>query len=131
MPDPTNTSNTSAAPAANAAPLQPSAGGAEAQIAAETKTILGWIKDHLRAAPLLVFFLIALAVTAFLNPAKVGLAIWGLAKLGMGGYVGYWIDRVVFPYARPHALVGISAGTAWKRRAVIVGAAVVAAALLP
>jgi hypothetical protein len=135
-PNPTNTSAASAANAAAAvdtAAAKPSAGAAEAS-AAVAKPAVGsfeWIKDHLRTAPLLVFFLIAMAITALLNPAKVGLAVWGLAKLGMGGYVGYWIDRIVFPYARPHTQLGIAAGTAWKRRAVIVGAAVVAAALLP
>lgn len=102
-----------------------------AKLEGELSPTLTWLKDHLRVAPLLIFFGIAMAATAFLNPAKVGLAVWGLAKLGMGGYVGYWIDRVVFPYARPHTQTGIAAGTAWKRRAVIVGAAVVAAALLP
>lgn len=89
------------------------------------------LADKLRAAPLLAVFLIAFAITVWLNPAKVGLTVWGIAKLGMGGYVGYWIDRLVFPYARPHQLTGIEAGTSWKRRAIIVSASVVAAALIP
>lgn len=89
------------------------------------------LRDKLRASPLLVVFLVAFAITAWMNPAKVGLTIWGIAKLGMGGYVGYWIDRLVFPYARPHQLKGIEAGTSWKRRAIIVAAAVIAAALTP
>lgn len=89
------------------------------------------LADRLRASPLLVVFLIAFAITVWLNPAKVGLTIWGIAKLCMGGYVGYWIDRLVFPYARPHGLKGIEAGTSWKRRAIIVSASIVAAALTP
>lgn len=88
-------------------------------------------RDLARAYPLLIIFLIAFAVTALMNPAKVGLTIWGLAKLGMGGYVGYWIDRHIFPYARPHTLEGIAQGTSWKRRAVIVAATIIAAALIP
>jgi hypothetical protein len=55
------------------------------------------LSDKLRASPLLLVFLIAFAVTVWMNPAKVGLTIWGIAKLGMSGYVGYWIDRLVFP----------------------------------
>lgn len=89
------------------------------------------VRDAFRASPLLVLFVITLAITAALNPAKVGLVVWGVAKLGMGGYAGYWIDRLIFPYARPHQLSGIEAGTSWKRRALIVSAAVVAAALTP
>lgn len=89
------------------------------------------LRDKLRASPLLLLFIVALTITALLNPAKVGLVIWGVAKLGFGGYVGYWIDRLIFPYARPHELTGIEAGTAWKRRALIVSASVVAAALTP
>lgn len=89
------------------------------------------LRDTMRASPLLILFAVTLAITAMLNPAKVGLAVWGVAKLGMGGYVGYWIDRLIFPYARPHQLIGIEAGTSWKRRALIVAAAVVASALTP
>lgn len=89
------------------------------------------VRDALRASPLLVLFVVTLAITAALNPAKVGLVVWGVAKLGMGGYAGYWIDRLIFPYARPHQLTGIEAGTSWKRRALIVSATVVAAALTP
>ena len=89
------------------------------------------LRDKARASPLLAVFITTLVITAALNPAKLGLAVWGVAKLGMGGYVGYWIDRLIFPYARPHQLIGIEAGTSWKRRALIVAAAVVASALTP
>ena len=88
-------------------------------------------RDKLRASPLLVVFLIAFAIVVWMNPAKVGLTVWGIAKLGMGGYIGYWVDRILFPYARPHTLEGIAQGTAWKRRALIVSAAIIASALIP
>jgi hypothetical protein len=110
-------------------PPSPDAGGAAGSPAANT--LRAKIKDHLRVGALLVFFLIMMACTASLNSVKLGLAVWGMAKLGMGGYIGYWIDRVVFPYARPHRLRGIEAGTSWKRRALIVAASVIAAAQLP
>jgi hypothetical protein len=88
-------------------------------------------KDKLRASPLAAIFLVAFLVTIFLAPAKVGLTVWGIAKLGMGAYLGYWFDRLIFPYARPHTLEGIAAGTAWKRRALIVAAAILGASLIP
>jgi len=88
--------------------------------------------DLFRAWPLLLLFLITFSVVAFIAPQKAGLALWGLSKLALGGYVGYWVDRLTFrPEDRPHALEGVSKGTAWKRRAGIIAAALVATALLP
>lgn len=89
------------------------------------------IKDALRGYPLLVFFLLTFTVTALMAPAKVGLTLYGLSKIAAGLFMGYWGDRTIFPYARPHKLQGIEAGTSWKRRAIIVAACVVAAALIP
>lgn len=96
------------------------------------KTELGVVADKLRAAPLVAIFLIAFAITIALAPAKAGLAVWGIAKLACGGYVGYWIDRLCYRYeSRPHRLEGISRGAAEKRRAIIVAASVIATGLLP
>lgn len=85
-----------------------------------------------RASPLLLLFAITFLVVCHLNPAKAGLALWGVSKIAMGGYLGYWADRLCFrPEDRPHRLQGIAQGTAWKRRAVIVAAAILAGALIP
>lgn len=90
------------------------------------------MKFDSRAIALFLVFVITFAVVAFIAPPKAGLAVWGLSKLALGGYVGYWIDRTVFrPEDRPHLLDGVSKGTAWKRRACIVSAALIATALLP
>lgn len=98
----------------------------------ELKTELGVVADKLRAAPLVAIFLIAFLITVALAPAKAGLAVWGVAKLACGGYIGYWIDRLCYrPESRPHRLDGISRGAAEKRRAIIVAASVIATGLLP
>lgn len=89
------------------------------------------LRDKLRATPLLLLGVIALAVVLVLNPAKAGLLVWGASRIGLYAWLGYWVDRVIFPYARPHTLTGIAEGTAWKRRALIVAAALIAGALLP
>ncbi len=89
------------------------------------------ILDKLRAWPLLLLGLVALVVVAALNPLKVGLLIWGVARIGAFAYGGYWVDRFVFPYGRPHTQTGELAGAAWQRRALIVAACVIAGALLP
>jgi membrane protein YqaA with SNARE-associated domain len=85
-----------------------------------------------RCSPLLALFLVSFAAVLALNPAKAGLALWGLAKLGMGGYFGYWIDRSVFRAEdRPHRLSDPQRAQAWQRRSWIVAASIVAAALTP
>ncbi|HEY4145185.1 putative holin [Pinirhizobacter sp.] len=89
------------------------------------------VRDLFRATPLLLLGAITFAVVLVLNPAKVGLLIWGASRIGLYAYLGYWVDRIIFPYARPHELQGIAQGTAWKRRALIVAAALLAGALLP
>lgn len=90
------------------------------------------IADKLRAAPLALVFLLTIAVVVYLAPQKAGLALFGVSKIAMGGYLGYWVDRLTFrDEDRPHKLEGISKGTAWKRRAVIVAASIIAAALIP
>lgn len=85
-----------------------------------------------RAAPLLLLFAVTFAVVSTLNPMKAGLALWGVSKIALGGYVGYWADRLCFrPEDRPHRLTGIAQGTAWKRRALIIAAAILAGGLIP
>lgn len=89
------------------------------------------LRDLARGSPMLALGLLAAGIVFFLNPAKLGLMLWGCARVAVYAYIGYWVDRVLFPYARPHTLDGIAEGTAWKRRAVIVFACILAGALLP
>ena len=89
------------------------------------------ILDKLRAWPLLVLGVVVLALVVDLNAAKLGLMLWGLARVFVFGYLGYWLDRVAFPYARPHTQSGMLAATAWLRRACIIAACVIAGGLLP
>lgn len=90
------------------------------------------LRDALRAWPLLALFAVSFAVVYHLAPQKVGLTLFGICKLGLGAYIGYWADRFTFrDEDRPHRLEGIAKGTAWKRRAIIVAASIVAAALIP
>lgn len=97
------------------------------------RLVAAWpsVRDKLRATPLLLLGVVTFIVVLVLNPAKVGLMVWGVARIGVYAWLGYWVDRIIFPYARPHILSGIAEGTAWKRRALIVAAALIAGALLP
>lgn len=57
-----------------------------------------------------------------------------LNLVAMGGCVGYWLDRHIFPYARPDVFLNDDPprsvlGAAMLRRAIIVGAAMLAVCL--
>ena len=59
------------------------------------------LEDKLRAWPWLAFALITTTIVALVAPQQVGLLAWAGAKLSWGAFLGYWIDRSLFPYARP------------------------------
>lgn len=91
--------------------------------------------DKLRIGPWLILALITSIVVGFLYPHQLGVLLWSLTKLCWGAYLGYWIDRSIFPYARPGDYScsrsdGLSAiGLLMLRRAIIIGAAVLALGL--
>ena len=92
------------------------------------------LKDLLarwKVQPVLVVAVITFAVVAFLNPAKVGLALYGISKLTLFAFAGQWIDDRIFRTAQPEQLEGVAQGTAWKRKGLIVAASIVAGALVP
>jgi hypothetical protein len=45
----------------------------------------------------------AVAITA---PHQLGISVYKLSLVTVGAWVGYWIDRGLFPYARPHQFLG-------------------------
>lgn len=54
--------------------------------------LLGWM-----IATLVLFVLIA-----FLAPHQLPVVAYKCAMVMLGSVLGYWIDRALFPYARPH-----------------------------
>ena len=60
---------------------------------------------------------------------KLSTPLWLLTKLTIGAVVGLWADWMGFPTSRPHLFASGSPEqqAAWRRRSVIVGAAMVAA----
>lgn len=91
--------------------------------------------DKLRIGPWLILALITSIAVGFLYPHQLGVLLWSLTKLCWGAYLGYWIDRSIFPYARPGDYScsnsgGLSAiGLLMLRRAIIIAAAVLALGL--
>lgn len=85
----------------------------------------------LTAQPVLWLFLVSFAAVVAMNSAKVGVLLYLLAKLSLCAWLGRWIDTWVFRDARPEDLAGAAQGTAWKRRAWIVCASIIAGAMAP
>jgi hypothetical protein len=88
---------------------------------------------------------LAVALTAavwLVAPQQVPVSLYKLSLVSMAAVVGYWIDRGLFPYARPDRLFGDKlcadderdararlVAAAMQRRALIVAAVVLATAL--
>lgn len=83
---------------------------------------LDTLKDKLRSGGLLIAGLVLLVIVLLMNPAKWGLMLWGLCKVSLGGYCGYWIGRVV-TRDRLH-----EAGSADERRSIRLSRAIFTAA---
>lgn len=48
-----------------------------------------------------VLALSALALVAWISPQQGPVVVYKLTLVLLAGYLGYWLDRWVFPYARP------------------------------
>lgn len=88
------------------------------------------ILDKFRASPWLLATIPAAVAVALIAPYQLGVLVWSLCKLTLGAYLGYWIDRTIFPYARPgHAFDEgrhADGASASLRRAVIMAATILA-----
>lgn len=85
----------------------------------------------------LLITLALMAVILFYAPHQLPVSLYKLSLVSLAGVVGYWLDRSLFPYARPDsyllperttALLHLM-GLAMLRRAIIVAAAMIAIGL--
>lgn len=76
--------------------------------------------------------IVLIVAIAVLKPELLGVSLYKLSLITMAAVIGYWIDRSLFPYARPDDLVlteAVERSAAMLRRAIIVGCAMLAASL--
>jgi len=92
-------------------------------------TALEWLADKLRASALLLITLVLLLVVAKVAPQQLGIVAYKGALLSGGGFLGYWVDRVLFPYGRPDQAEYQTQAHAEYRRAIVVAAALLAVGL--
>lgn len=77
---------------------------------------------------LLISFLLLYTV-AIISPKEIPVILYKLSMVTTGAVLGYWIDRALFPYDRPHSYAEsgedlIPRGLAMLRRALVVIACV-------
>ncbi|NRT54785.1 putative holin [Sphaerotilus uruguayifluvii] len=88
----------------------------------------------------LVLAVLLTALTYTLAPQQLPVSVYKLSLVATAAVVGYWIDRAMYPYARPDALLDIAGGAdhmtlcvlmtgATLRRALIVSATMLAVGL--
>lgn len=53
----------------------------------------------------LIATLLLLALISQLYPHQLPVSLYKLSLVTMAGVVGYWLDRSLFPYARPDAFI--------------------------
>lgn len=84
-----------------------------------------------RMTGMLLVSLALLALIMALAPQQIGVSLYKLSLITTAAWAGYWIDRSLFPYARPDAYAcshcnDVRLAAAMLRRAVIVGCAMLA-----
>jgi len=72
-------------------------------------------------------------VVVAVAPQQIGVTIYKLSLLALGGVLGYWLDRSIFYYARPDDLMVEPHDSrfcfAMQRRALIVAACILGVSL--
>lgn len=76
---------------------------------------------------LLITIGLTLAV-GLLAPQQLGVTLYKISLVSLAAVVGYWIDRAVFPYARPDRAAGCK-NTPQLRRSILMSAVIIAVAL--
>lgn len=77
----------------------------------------------------LLVSLVLAGLIAVIAPQQLGVTAYKLSLITSAAWVGYWIDRGLFPYARPDKGQDYLMGEAMHRRAIIIAACVVGVAL--
>ncbi len=77
----------------------------------------------------LVVSLALAGLIAVLAPQQLGVTAYKLSLITTAAWLGYWIDRGLFPYARPNKVPDYLMGEAMHRRAIIIAACMIGVAL--
>ena len=68
-----------------------------------------WLRAP-RNSLFLVLAVVLLACIAVVSPVQLPVALYKLTLIALAAVIGYWLDRALFPYARPDGYLG----TDWR-----------------
>lgn len=97
-----------------------------------TAQIQGKTMNKFRMLEWLLISIVLLLSIALIAPQQLGVSLYKLSLITTAAWLAYWIDRSLFPYARPDDLTltaPIERAAAMLRRAIIVGSAMLSASL--
>ncbi|ELV2836666.1 putative holin [Enterobacter cloacae] len=81
----------------------------------------------------LISSVLLFALIGWTSPAQIPVAIYKLSLVSLSAVVGYWLDRSLFPWARPDSFCpweeSLCCAAAMIRRAILVAATCLAVAL--
>lgn len=80
---------------------------------------------ELRMLECIVIAVITLAIIAYASPQQLTVAVYKVLLVTLFALLGFRLDRMIFPYARPDKVVDDARDAACIRRAIIVAAAIV------
>ena len=70
------------------------------------------LKDHIpiwlraqRSSLFIVLAVLLLAVIAMVSPVQLPVVLYKAALIALAAVIGYWLDRALFPYARPDSFL--------------------------
>lgn len=76
-----------------------------------------------------VVTVLLMALIGTLAPQQLPVTLYKFSLLSLSGLLGYWLDRSLFPYARPDTLTDSALASAMIRRAIIVGSTIIGISL--
>jgi len=79
---------------------------------------------ELRMLECIVIAAIALAIIAFTSPQQLTVTVYKVLLVTLFALLGFRLDRMIFPYARPDKVFDDARDWAMMRRAVIVAASI-------
>lgn len=84
-----------------------------------------------RLADWIAIAIVLTLVIGIIAPQQLPVTLYKLSLVSLAAAVGYWIDRSLFPYARPDELTlsDLQTASAYLRRAFIVGACIIGVSL--
>lgn len=84
-----------------------------------------------RLADWIAIAVVLTLVIGIIAPQQLPVTLYKLSLVSLAAAVGYWIDRSLFPYARPDELTlsDLQTASAYLRRAFIVGACIIGVSL--